>query len=104
MPAGLSALWAWTTASGTFLTSAQHLRGWDERRLAIAQAAEKAAHTCNLLAHHCIDGPTITRGGAGATMGSSARTARHKQPDPFAHQTFSYPSDALTKQRTTRCP
>ena len=69
MPAGLSALWAWTTASGTFLTSAQHLRGWDERRLAIAQAAEKAAHTCNLLAHHCIDDPTITRRRRGSHNG-----------------------------------
>jgi 3-hydroxy-D-aspartate aldolase len=34
--------------------SAQHLRGWDERRQAIAQAAEKAGRTRDLLARYGI--------------------------------------------------
>jgi 3-hydroxy-D-aspartate aldolase len=45
--------------------SAQHLRGWDERRQAIAQAAEKAGQTRDLLARHGIDCPTITGAGTG---------------------------------------
>src|SRR5260370_10807690 len=43
-----------------FPTSAQHLRGWDERRGAIAQAAEKAGRTRDLLARYGIDCPTVT--------------------------------------------
>src|SRR6202011_547189 len=45
--------------------SAQHLRGWDERRQAIAQAVEKAGYTRNLLMHNGIDCPTITGAGTG---------------------------------------
>ena len=33
----------------------EHLRGWEERRQAIAQAADKAGRTRDLLAHHGID-------------------------------------------------
>src|SRR6202011_1954688 len=45
--------------------SAQHLRGWDERRQAIAQAADKAGRTRDLLARHGIACPTITGAGTG---------------------------------------
>jgi len=45
--------------------SAQHLRGWEERRQAIAQATEKAGRTRELLARHGIDCPTITGAGTG---------------------------------------
>src|SRR5207253_6844632 len=45
--------------------SAQHLRGWDERRQAIAQAADKAGHTRDLLARHGIECPVITGAGTG---------------------------------------
>jgi D-serine deaminase-like pyridoxal phosphate-dependent protein len=45
--------------------SAQHLRGWEERRQAIAQAADKAGRTRDLLAHHGIDCPTVTGAGTG---------------------------------------
>ena len=45
--------------------SAQHLRGWDERRQAIAQAAEKAGRTRDLLARNGIECPTITGAGTG---------------------------------------
>jgi 3-hydroxy-D-aspartate aldolase len=41
------------------------LRGWEERRQAIAQAAEKAGRTRDLLARHGIDCPTITGAGTG---------------------------------------
>jgi len=50
--------------------SAQHLRGWDERRQAIAQAADKAGRTRDLLAGHGIECPTIT--GAGSRSPSSS--------------------------------
>src|SRR5439155_15609405 len=43
--------------------SAQHLRGWAERRQAIAQAADKAGHTRGLLARHGIECPTIAVAG-----------------------------------------
>jgi len=43
----------------------QHLRGWDERRQAIAQAADKAGHTRDLLARHGIDCPIVTAAGTG---------------------------------------
>jgi D-serine deaminase-like pyridoxal phosphate-dependent protein len=39
---------------------------WDERRQAIAQAADKAGHTGDLLAPHGIAGPTITLAGTGS--------------------------------------
>jgi D-serine deaminase-like pyridoxal phosphate-dependent protein len=52
-------------APGTFLTSAQHLRGWDERRQAIAQATDKAGRTRDLLARDGIDCPTVTGAGTG---------------------------------------
>jgi hypothetical protein len=39
---------------------------WDERRQAIAQAADKAGHTGDLLAPHGIAGPTITWAGTGS--------------------------------------
>src|SRR5947207_15272454 len=45
--------------------SAQHLRGRDGRRQAIAQAADKAGHTRDLLARHGIDCPVITGAGTG---------------------------------------
>jgi len=46
--------------------SAQHLRGWDERRQAIAQAAEKAGRTRDLLTRHGIECPIITGAGTGS--------------------------------------
>jgi D-serine deaminase-like pyridoxal phosphate-dependent protein len=46
--------------------SAQHLRSWDERRQAIAQAADRAGRTRDLLARHGIDCPTITGAGTGS--------------------------------------
>jgi D-serine deaminase-like pyridoxal phosphate-dependent protein len=46
--------------------SAQHLRGWEERRQAIAQAADKAERTRDVLARSGIECPTITRGGTGS--------------------------------------
>jgi 3-hydroxy-D-aspartate aldolase len=54
------------TACGTFRTSAaQHLRGWGERRQAIAQAVDKAGRTRDLLARNGIECPTITGAGTG---------------------------------------
>jgi len=44
----------------------QHLHGWDERRQAIAQAADKAARTRDLLARRGIDCPDITGAGTGS--------------------------------------
>jgi D-serine deaminase-like pyridoxal phosphate-dependent protein len=46
--------------------SAQHLRGWDERRQAIAQAADRAGRTRDLLARHGIECPTVTGAGTGS--------------------------------------
>jgi D-serine deaminase-like pyridoxal phosphate-dependent protein len=46
--------------------SAQHLRGWEERRQAIAEAADKAERTRDVLARNGIECPTITRGGTGS--------------------------------------
>src|SRR5215831_512572 len=46
--------------------SAQHLRGWDERRAAIAQATAKAGTTRDLLAQHGIDCPVVTGAGTGS--------------------------------------
>ena len=46
--------------------SAQHLRGWDERRQAIAQAADRAGRTRDLLERHGIECPTITGAGTGS--------------------------------------
>ena len=40
--------------------------GWDERPQAIAQAADKAAHTRDLLARHGIACRTITGAGTGS--------------------------------------
>ena len=45
--------------------SAQHLRGWEERRQAIAGAADKAGRTRDLLARHGIECPTVTGAGTG---------------------------------------
>jgi 3-hydroxy-D-aspartate aldolase len=45
--------------------SAQHLRGWDERRAAIAQAADKAGHTRDLLERRGIACPVVTGAGTG---------------------------------------
>ena len=45
--------------------SAQHLRGWDERRQATAQAADKAGRTRDLLTRQGIECPTITGAGTG---------------------------------------
>jgi D-serine deaminase-like pyridoxal phosphate-dependent protein len=46
--------------------SAQHLRGWDERRAAIAQAAARAGRTRDLLAENGIDCPVVTGAGTGS--------------------------------------
>jgi D-serine deaminase-like pyridoxal phosphate-dependent protein len=45
--------------------SAQHLRGWDERRLAIASAVAKAGETRDLLEQNGIPCPSITGAGTG---------------------------------------
>jgi 3-hydroxy-D-aspartate aldolase len=45
--------------------SAQHLRGWEERRQAITQAADKAGRTRDLLARDGIDCPVVTGAGTG---------------------------------------
>jgi 3-hydroxy-D-aspartate aldolase len=45
--------------------SAQHLRGWEERREAIAGAADKAGRTRDLLARHGIECPVVTGAGTG---------------------------------------
>jgi 3-hydroxy-D-aspartate aldolase len=41
------------------------VRGWDERRQAIAQAVDKAGRTRDLLARHGIEYPTVTGAGTG---------------------------------------
>ena len=46
--------------------SAQHLRGWDERRQAIAQAVDKAGRTRELLERHGIECPVVTGAGTGS--------------------------------------
>ncbi|MGH7052274.1 MAG: DSD1 family PLP-dependent enzyme, partial [Stellaceae bacterium] len=46
--------------------SAQHIRSWDERRQAIAQAAEKAALTRDLIAKNGIPCPNVTGAGTGS--------------------------------------
>jgi 3-hydroxy-D-aspartate aldolase len=46
--------------------SAQHLRGWDERRQAIEQAAHKAAETRDLMARNGIPCPSVTGAGTGS--------------------------------------
>jgi 3-hydroxy-D-aspartate aldolase len=46
--------------------SAQHVRGWEERRQAIAQAADKAGRTRDLLARNGIDCPNVTGAGTGS--------------------------------------
>ena len=45
--------------------SAQHLRGWEERRAAIAQATDKAGETRDLLERHGISCPVVTGAGTG---------------------------------------
>src|SRR5713101_7977997 len=52
--------------------SAQHLRGWEERRQAIAGAADKAGRTRDLLARHGIECPTVTGAGTGTFEFESA--------------------------------
>jgi 3-hydroxy-D-aspartate aldolase len=52
--------------------SAQHLRGWEERRQAIAQAVEKAGQTRDLLTRHGIACPTVTGAGTGTFEFESA--------------------------------
>ncbi len=46
--------------------SAQHLRGWDERRRAIDTAARKAAQTRDLLEQNGIPCPVVTGAGTGS--------------------------------------
>jgi D-serine deaminase-like pyridoxal phosphate-dependent protein len=46
--------------------SAQHVRSWEERRAAIAQAANKAGHTRDLLEGHGISCPVVTGAGTGS--------------------------------------
>ncbi len=77
--------------------SAQHLRGWEERRQAIAQAAEKAGRTRDLLERNGIECPTVTGAGTGSfefeaasgvytelQCGSSASTCS-PEPGPGRH-------------------
>ncbi len=45
--------------------SAQHLRGWDERRAAIAEAVGKAGRTRDLLERHGVACPVVTGAGTG---------------------------------------
>ena len=52
--------------------SAQHLRGWEERRQAIARAADKAGRTRDLLARHGIECATVTGAGTGTLRSKSA--------------------------------
>jgi 3-hydroxy-D-aspartate aldolase len=52
--------------------SAQHLRGWEERRQAIAGAADKAGRTRDLLARNGIECPTVTGAGTGTFEFESA--------------------------------
>jgi 3-hydroxy-D-aspartate aldolase len=52
--------------------SAQHLRGWDERRQAIAQAIDRAGRTRDLLARYGIACPTNTGAGTGSFEFESA--------------------------------
>ena len=52
--------------------SAQHLRGWEERRQAIAGAADKVGRTRDLLARHGIECPTVTGAGTGTFEFESA--------------------------------
>jgi 3-hydroxy-D-aspartate aldolase len=46
--------------------SAQHVRGWEERRAAIAQAADKAGSTRDLLEKNGIACPVVTGAGTGS--------------------------------------
>ncbi|MBV8736958.1 MAG: DSD1 family PLP-dependent enzyme [Alphaproteobacteria bacterium] len=46
--------------------SAQHLRGWEERRAAIAQAADKAGHTRELIEKNGLPCPVVTGAGTGS--------------------------------------
>jgi D-serine deaminase-like pyridoxal phosphate-dependent protein len=46
--------------------SAQHLRGWEERRAAIAQAADKAGGTRDLLERNGLSCPVVTGAGTGS--------------------------------------
>jgi 3-hydroxy-D-aspartate aldolase len=46
--------------------SAQHIRRWEERRAAIAAAADKAAGTRDLLEHNGIACPVVTGAGTGS--------------------------------------
>ncbi|MGH7098221.1 MAG: DSD1 family PLP-dependent enzyme [Stellaceae bacterium] len=46
--------------------SAQHIRSWDERRQAIAQAADKTALTRDLIAKNGIPCPNVTGAGTGS--------------------------------------
>jgi len=41
----------------------QYLRGWEERRQAIARDTDKAARTRNLSARNNIECPTVTEAG-----------------------------------------
>ncbi|MFZ3235487.1 MAG: DSD1 family PLP-dependent enzyme [Stellaceae bacterium] len=52
--------------------SAQHLRRWEERRAAIAQAADKAGETRDLLERHGIPCPVVTGAGTGTFEFESA--------------------------------
>jgi 3-hydroxy-D-aspartate aldolase len=52
--------------------SAQHLRSWDERSQAIAQAVDRAGRTRDLLARYGIKYPTVTGAGTGSFEFESA--------------------------------
>src|SRR5271166_4943543 len=58
--------------------SAQHLRGWDERRQAIAQAVDRAGRTRDLLARYGIACPTVTGAGTGSFEFEAARRALYR--------------------------
>jgi hypothetical protein len=67
---------------GTFLTSAQHLRGWEERRQAIAQAAEKAGRIRDLLARNGIDCRLSPGAGTGLRVRIGERRLVGLDPGP----------------------
>ncbi len=82
--------------------SAQHLRGWEERRQAIARRADKAGRTRDVLARHGIDCPTITGAGTGTF---EFETAAASTPNCSAAHTSSWtPITAATSTATAHRP
>lgn len=58
--------------------AAQHLRGFDERRAAIAQAVEKARATRDLLKKNGVACPLVTGAGTGTYQFEAASTVYHE--------------------------